>query len=69
MTYIYRGDKHTDPLLKMLTFEAVRRANGKCIRSGSNLLVLGSDGKRYVVLGRQLRKIKPALQIVQSDLK
>lgn len=58
MTYIYRGDKHTNPLLKALTFEAVRRADNKCIRGKSNMLVLGSDGKRYVVLGRQLRKIK-----------
>lgn len=62
MTYTYRGDKHTDPLLKTLTFEAVRRVDGKCIRSGSNMLVLGSDGKRYVVLGRQLRKIKTVLK-------
>lgn len=56
--YTYRGDKHTDPALRAMTFTAIRRANGKCIRGGSNMLVMGSDGRRYVVLGRQLRKVK-----------
>jgi len=56
--YTYRGDRHTDPALRTLTFTAIRRADGKCIRGGSNMLVRGSDGRAYVVLGRQLRKVK-----------
>lgn len=57
-TYTYIGDKHTDPALLATTFTAIRRANGKCIRGKSNMLVQGSDGRAYVVLGRLLRKVK-----------
>lgn len=58
-TYTYLGDKHTDPALRSMTFTAIRRPDGKCIRGKSNMLVRGSDGRAYVVLGRRLRKVNP----------
>lgn len=59
-TYIYRGDKLTDPALKGIVVTAVRRADGKCIRGrNANMLVQTEDGRRIVVLARQLRKVQP----------
>jgi hypothetical protein len=58
MSYRYLGDRHTDPALKGMLCKAVRRVDGKCIRGKTNMLVVGEDGKRYVVIGRLLRKEK-----------
>lgn len=61
-TYIYRGDALTDPALKGRRCEAVRRADGKCIRGkNGNMLVRFDCGRVAVVLGRQLRKVAEAV--------
>ena len=59
MTYIYRGDKLTDPTLKGALCEAVRREDGKCIRgrNGNMLVKFIETGAECIVLGRQLRKV------------
>lgn len=59
MDYTYRGDRLTDPALKGMLCSAVRRPDGKCIRGRGNMLVESANGRRYVVLARQLRKVKP----------
>ncbi|MEI6949017.1 hypothetical protein V9K67_17660 [Paraflavisolibacter sp. H34] len=60
MNYIYRGDRHTDPVYKGKRCAAVLRPDGKCIRGkNANMLVRFEDGRPAVVLARQLRKIKP----------
>lgn len=56
--YIYLGDKLTDSKLKGMTCEAVRRDNGKCIRSKMSTMLVSFDGVRHVVLARRLRKLK-----------
>jgi hypothetical protein len=58
--YIYLGDKNTDSSLRGKACSAVRRKNGKCIRgkNGSMLVTFGKT--KMVVVGRLLRKIKPA---------
>lgn len=57
--YIYKGDKLTDPLLKNKQCSAVRRPDGKCIRGrNGSMLVVFENGGKYVIIGRQLRKIK-----------
>lgn len=57
-TYTYRGDRLTDPALKGITVTAVRRADRKCVRGrNGNMLVQAEDGRRIVVLARQLRKM------------
>lgn len=58
--YTYHGDRFTDPSLKGKICAAVRRPDGKCIRgkNGSMLVEFQGFGK-VVVIGRQLRKIKP----------
>lgn len=58
MEYIYRGDKLTAPELKGQHCKAVRRADGKCIRGRSKILVEFQNGERHVVLAYHLRKIK-----------
>lgn len=59
MTYTYIGDRHTDPSLKRKPCNAVRNEKGKCIRGrNGNMLIEWEDGKRCVVVGRLLRKIK-----------
>ncbi len=59
MEYIYLGDKLTDPALVGMSCSAVRRAEGKCIRGrNGNMMVVDEQGRRYVVLGRRLRKVK-----------
>lgn len=58
-TYVYCGDRLTAPQLAGLPLDAVRRADGRCIRgTNGNMLVVDAAGVRYVVLGRQLRKRK-----------
>lgn len=58
MDYIYLGDRLTDAALKKKECKAVRR-NGKCIRGrNGSMLVCFEGGKKTVVLGRLLRKIK-----------
>lgn len=62
-TYIYRGDKLTDPALKGATVSAVQiydpvKKRMKCVRGrNGNMLVLTADGRRTVVPGRRLKKI------------
>lgn len=59
MDYVYLGDHLTSPDLRGLPVNAVRRADGKCIRGrNGNMLVEDCNGRRYVVLGRQLVKRK-----------
>lgn len=58
MEYTYRGDRFTDPELKGMQCQAVRK-NGKCIRGkNGSMLVKFSNGQTAVILARQLRKIK-----------
>lgn len=59
-TYTYRGDRLTDPALKGAIVHAVRNSAGKCIRGrNANMLVVTDDGRKVVVLARQLRKVQP----------
>ena len=59
-TYTYRGDKLTAPELKGMTCYPVLNRRDKCIRGkNGNMLVRNASGKCYVVLARQLRKVKP----------
>lgn len=56
MRYTYLGDKLTDPALRGLQCDPVRRADGKCITSPlATMLVQNASGKRFVVLRRLLR--------------
>lgn len=66
MRYTYRGDKLTDPVLKGMQCDPVRRADGKCVRarpyrvngktvSMDTMLVVDASSRRHVVIGRQLR--------------
>ena len=58
MDYIYLGDRLTNLPLKNMKCNAVRRANGKCIRSKmSTMLVMFEDGIIHNVIARRLRKI------------
>jgi len=59
MTYTYRGDRLTDPVLVGASCSAVRRVDGKCVTGRSAMLVLfeGESSPR-VVLRRQLRKAR-----------
>jgi len=56
--YIYLGDRFTDPLLKGKTCCAVRRGNGKCIRSRLGTMLVSFNGIIHNVLARRLRKIR-----------
>lgn len=56
MTYIYLGDRLSDQALKNKPCEAIRKANGKCIRGRNGNMLVGFDGVPVVVLGRRLRK-------------
>jgi hypothetical protein len=59
MTYIYLGDRMTDAKYKKQECDAVKRADGKCIRGrNGNMLVKFANGETVNVLGRLLRKIK-----------
>ncbi len=56
MRYTYRGDRLTEPTLRGMQCDPVRRANGKCVRGkNGNMLVIDAQGRRWVVLARQLR--------------
>jgi hypothetical protein len=58
--YTYRGDRFTDPALKGKACAAVRRPDGKCIRGKNGSMLVKFDGVgNVVIIGRQLRKIKP----------
>jgi hypothetical protein len=65
MMYTYRGDRWTDPQLKGVNCWAIKvparpeqlDQRPKCVRGrNGNMLVVTSDGRRHVVLARQLRK-------------
>ena len=57
-TYLYRGDRLTSPELRHQLCQAVRRADGRCIRGlNANMLVRFTTGAVHVVLARQLRKL------------
>jgi hypothetical protein len=59
-TYTYRGDRWTSAEIRGAIVTAVRRDDGRCVRGrNGNMLVLTADGRRVVVLGRQLRKLPP----------
>lgn len=56
--YRYLGDRLTDKTLRDGLCQAVRRADGRCIRGrNGNMLVQFEGGRRAVVLGRRLRKL------------
>lgn len=59
-TYLYLGDRLTDPALKGAQVHAVRRTDGKCIRGRGSMLVVTDDGRRIVVIARLLRKVQPS---------
>ena len=59
MDYIYLGDRLTSPYWRGMPVNAVRRADGRCIRGrNGNMLVEDVHGNRCVVLGRLLVKRK-----------
>ena len=56
-TYIYLGDRLTDPQLKGQHCYAILQANGKCIRGkNGSMLVEFEGGRKANVIGRLLRK-------------
>jgi len=55
--YTYLGDRLTDPHLKGQPCDAVRRADGKCIRGRmGTMLVRFASGETQNVVARQLRR-------------
>ena len=62
MRYTYRGDRLTDPKLKGMQCNPVRRLDGKCIRSRKATMLVTDGNINYVILARQLR-INPSKQI------
>jgi hypothetical protein len=57
--YKYLGDRNTDPALKGARCYGVLRADGKTIRGrNGSMLVKLEDGRKMVVIGRLLRKLK-----------
>lgn len=60
MRYTYLGDRATDPRLRGMQCDPVKRADGKCIRGkNGSMAVVDANGKRFVVLGRRLRVNRP----------
>jgi hypothetical protein len=57
--YRYQGDRLTDPKYKGQCCEAVRRADGKCIRGRNGNMLVRFGDTLVVVLARQLRKVQP----------
>ena len=55
MRYTYNGDRLTDPNLKGMQCDPVRRMNGKCIRSRLSTMLVTDGIDRYIVLARRLR--------------
>ncbi|HEX5652233.1 MAG TPA: hypothetical protein VFX58_04115 [Chitinophagaceae bacterium] len=56
--YMYRGDRQTDSSLRDTPCNAVRRSNGKCIRGKNGNMLVEFEGRKVVIMARQLRKIK-----------
>lgn len=54
MTYTYLGDRHTDEDLRGQTCEAVKRKDGKCIRGKNGNMLVQYQGKKTVVLARNI---------------
>lgn len=64
MEYVYLGDRNTDASIKGKECRAVRRADGKCIRGkNGSMLVEFENGKKNVIVGRLLRKLKAEKKI------
>ncbi|RAJ92543.1 hypothetical protein LX87_04873 [Larkinella arboricola] len=62
MEYTYLGDRMTDSQLKGKGCDAVRRADGRCIRGKTgSMLVRFENGALHVVIGRLLRKVRKAM--------
>jgi hypothetical protein len=61
MRYTYHGDRLTDPALKGMQCDPVRRPDGKCIvgKMGT-AMVIDVHGVRHIVLRRRLRVNKEA---------
>jgi len=55
--YVYLGTPMTDPKLKGMECDPVRRPDGKVVRGGGNALVVFADGSQRVVAARRLRVI------------
>jgi len=55
-TYIYLGDRLTDPVLKKASCTAIRRNDGKCIRGKNGNILVQFGNRKTVVIGRLLRK-------------
>ena len=58
MDYIYLGDKLTSNELKNNHCRAVRRKDGKCIRSKMATMLVEFENGKAVILARRLRKLK-----------
>ena len=59
MEYRYLGDRNTYLSLRRAGCKAVRRKDGKCIRGrNGSMLVELKEGRKCVVVGRMLRKVK-----------
>ena len=56
--YVYRGDKQTDEQYKFKYCIAVRRPDGKCVRGRNGSMLVSFNGKKVIVMARQLRKVK-----------
>lgn len=56
-SYTYSGDRMTEPTLKGARCQAIRRADGKCIRGKNGSMLVEFDGKKAVIIGRLLRKL------------
>ena len=56
--YLYIGDRLTSDLYKGGRCEAVRRADGKCIRGKNGNMLVSFGENKTVVLARLLRKTK-----------
>ena len=58
-TYTYLGDRLTDPRFRRQSCEALRNAEGKCVRGpNGSMLVQFANGPATVVIGRLLRRRK-----------
>lgn len=56
ITYKYLGDRLTAPNLKGAACTAMRRPDGKCIRSRNGSMLVRFQSGPQVVIGRLLRK-------------
>jgi len=65
--YTYRGDRMTDTSVKGATVTLVRRPDGRCVRGRNGNILAVIDGRRIVVLARQLRKIAPPSRQQPAD--